>query len=339
MSLGNQGAPWFLAEYLHHVTESGMRPQIDLGDLLQHASALLGQSFRDWRQPDAGADHVVLLVTTMSGERLVIKAGAEADVDALVLELLAGRGIKVPTLIAQAPTYGKANAGTLIVMTEAQGTLLADVDEYPERYLRPLIDEMRRVHAVTTSLGAGPVLAVERGSRSSWREYLTSVLTGADPEFGWSEISRHPRVDERLLVMALDTLAEQAQSLTFPPTLSLLHGDLNPYNVFVQDGEITAIIDWSYARYGDPLFDFARLRMNPFIRSNAAAVAEYRTLLNLNSEEQAREAFYYCFNLLEYVNWYFLQGEWGQVQEQLDLIRAELAGNEPADSSRFYPAS
>jgi hypothetical protein len=316
-----------------------MRPQLNLEDLLQQASALLGQSFRDWSQPDAGADHVVVLVTMASGERVVIKAGPEADVDAFVLNLLADRGVKVPTLIAQAPIDGKTPAGTLIVMTEAEGTLLAEVGRHPDYYLRPLIEEMRRVHAVTTGLGAGPVLAVERGSRSSWREYLMSVLTGADPEFHWSAISGHPSVDGHLLVTALDSLAEQAQALTFPPTLSLLHGDLNPYNVFIQDGEISSIIDWSYARYGDPLFDFARLRMNPFIRSNAAVVEEYRTILDLNAEEQEREAFYYRFNLLEYVNWYFLQGEWGQVQEQLALTRAELEGDEPAHSSRFYPTS
>jgi hypothetical protein len=316
-----------------------MRPQLNLEDLLQQASALLGQPFRDWRKPDAGADHVVALVTTVSGERLVIKAGSEADVDAFVLNLLTGLGIKVPTLIAQTPLFGNAHAGTLIVMTEAVGTLLAEADRHPSHYLRPLIEEMQRVHAVTTGLGAGPVLAVERGSRSSWQEYLTSVLTGADPEFRWSEIARHPSVDEQLLVTALATLAEQAQSLTSPPTLNLLHGDLNPYNIFVQNGEITSIIDWSYARYGDPLFDFARLRMNPFIRSNASAVEEYRTILNLNAEEQEREAFYYRFNLLEYVNWYFLQGEWGQVQEQFALIRAELEGDKPAHASRFYPTS
>lgn len=303
-----------------------MRPHIELEALLQQAATLLGQSFREWRQPDAGADHVVVLVTTTTGERLVIKAGAEADVDAFVLNLLAVRGIKAPELIAQAPLYGQANTGTLIVMTEAEGSLLADVDRDANRYLRPLIAEMRKVHAVRTAAGAGPVLAVERGSRSSWREYLVSVLTGGDREFRWSEIGRHPTVDRQLLVSALATLAKKAQSLDFPPRLALLHGDLNPYNVFVQDGEIAGIIDWSYARYGDPLFDFARLRMNPLIRASSSAIEEYQALLNLNAEESRREAFYYCFNLLEYVNWYFLQGELARVKEQFDLIRTELKG-------------
>ena len=301
-----------------------MRPEIDVDALLRQAAAELGQSFQDWHQPDAGADHVVVLVTTTLGERLVIKAGAEAEVDAFVLTRLAGRGVNVPRLIVQAPLEDHPDAGSLIVMTAVDGTLLADVDQHAERYLRPLIDEMRKVHAVTTTAGAGPVLAVERGARLSWRDYLMAVLTGHDPEFRWAEITRHPEVDAGLLSRALDTVVMRAQELVFPTTLSLLHGDLNPYNIFVRDGEITGIIDWSYARYGDPLFDFARLRMNPFVRSNPAAVQEYRAHLNLSAEEASREAFYYVVNLLEYVNWYFLYGDLLRVREQLTLIEVEM---------------
>jgi hygromycin-B 4-O-kinase len=301
-----------------------MRPELDVDALLRQAAGVLGQSFQDWHQPDAGADHVVLLVTTALGERLVIKAGAEAEVDAFVLTRLAGRGVNVPTLVAQAPLADHPDAGSLIVMTAVDGVLLADVDQHAELYLRPLIDDMRKVHAVTTTAGAGPVLAVERGARLSWRDYLMTVLTGHDPEFRWAEIARHPEVDGGLLSRALDAAVTRARELVFPTTLSLLHGDLNPYNVFVRDGEITGIIDWSYARYGDPLFDFARLRMNPFVRANPAAVQEYRAYLNLSAEEATREAFYYLVNLLEYVNWYFLYGQLGRVEEQIMLIATEM---------------
>jgi aminoglycoside phosphotransferase (APT) family kinase protein len=301
-----------------------VRPELDVDALLRQAAAELGESFQDWQQPDAGADHVVVLVTTTLGARLVIKAGAEAAVDAFVLTRLAGRGVNVPRLVAQAPLEDHPDAGSLIVMAAVDGVLLADVDQHAERYLRPLIDEMRKVHAVTTTSGAGPVLAVERGARLSWRDYLMAVLTGQDPEFRWSQIARHPKVDGGLLSRALDAAVTRARELVFPTTLSLLHGDLNPYNVFVRDGEITGIIDWSYARYGDPLFDFARLRMNPFVRTNPAAVQEYRAHLNLSAEEATREAFYYVVNLLEYVNWYFLYGELARVREQLALVAAEM---------------
>lgn len=308
---------------------TSMRSHLDLQNLLDQASALIGQSFREWRQPDAGADHVVLLVTTERGERLVLKAGAEADVDAYVLALLGSLCRKVPALIAQEPLGSQEAADTLIVMSMAEGTLLADVAESPACYLRPLLEEMHQVHTVTTTQGAGPVLAVRRGSRLTWREYLLSVLTGADAEFRWEEIASHPQIDAYWLATALAALAAKAQSLTFPSPLSLLHGDLNPYNVFVGADDVTAIIDWSYARYGDPLFDFARLRMNPFIRSHAPATEEYHALLDLRPDDAEREAFYFAFNLLEYVNWYFLQGELTQAQEQLHLLRTALPESLP----------
>jgi aminoglycoside phosphotransferase (APT) family kinase protein len=301
-----------------------MRPELDIDTLLHQATTVLGQAIHDWRQPDAGADHVVLLVTMASGERLVIKAGPEADVDAFALTHLAGRGTPVPALIAQAPLADHPEAGSLIVMTAVEGILLADIPQAPERYLRPLIDEMRKVHEVTAMVGAGPVLEVERGSRHSWRDYLLQVLTGQNPEFRWLEIARHPEIDGDLFSRALDAAVAQAQELDFPTTLNLLHGDLNPYNVFVRGGEITGIIDWSYARYGDPLYDFARLRMNPFVRGNPSAMHEYRSLLNLSPDEARREAFYYVVNLLEYVNWYFLYGELAQSKEQISLIAAEM---------------
>lgn len=313
-------------EFCARCDDDGMLPPIDVDDLLSQAAALLRTSFREWHRPAAGADHLVVLVTTATGDRLVLKAGAGADVDAHVLSLLAGSGAKIPTLLGRAPLRAQPHAGSLIVMTAAEGTLLADVVEQSDRYLRPLIDEMRKVHAVTTTVGAGPVLAVERGALPSWRGYLLSVLTGRDPEFRWAEIARHAEVDGHLLVKALEAAAARAQDITFPPTLSLLHGDLNPYNVFVRDGEITGIIDWSYARYGDPLFDFARLRMNPFVRSSPTALRAFRSLLDLTPEEAADETFYYRFNLLEYVNWYFLQGQLARVQEQLALIKAEVEG-------------
>jgi aminoglycoside phosphotransferase (APT) family kinase protein len=301
-----------------------MRPEINVEVLLEQATAELGQSIQDWHQPDAGADHVVVLVSTAAGERLVIKAGAEADVDAFVLTRLADRDVRVPTLIAQAPLQHDPEAGSLMVMTAVEGTLLADVEQHAERYLRPLIDQMRKVHAVTTTAGAGPVLAVERGARQSWRDYLMSMLTGQDPEFQWAEIARHAEVEGGLFRAALDAAVVRTQELVFPEMLSLLHGDVNPYNVFVRDDEISGIIDWSYARYGDPLFDFARLRMNPFVRGNPSALREYSAQLNLSPDETRREAFYYVVNLLEYVNWYFLQGQLGRVQEQITLIAAEM---------------
>jgi aminoglycoside phosphotransferase (APT) family kinase protein len=104
----------------------------------------------------------------------------------------------------------------------------------------------------------------------------------------------------------------------------LLHGDLNPANVLVADGRLAGIIDWSYARCGDPLFDCARLRMNPFARCSAEATATYFALLRLSGEERAREDFSFRFNLVEYVQWYAQSGSADRVREHLALLDRAL---------------
>jgi aminoglycoside phosphotransferase (APT) family kinase protein len=38
---------------------------------------------------------------------------------------------------------------------------------------------------------------------------------------------------------------------------SICHGDFHPYNVLAKDGEITAILDWTACRIGDPAMDIA----------------------------------------------------------------------------------
>jgi len=38
---------------------------------------------------------------------------------------------------------------------------------------------------------------------------------------------------------------------------SICHGDFHPYNVLAKDAEVTAILDWTACRVGDPAMDIA----------------------------------------------------------------------------------
>ena len=49
--------------------------------------------------------------------------------------------------------------------------------------------------------------------------------------------------------------------------LSICHGDFHPYNVLAKDGEVTAILDWTACRIGDPAMDIA----STLVIFNAAA--------------------------------------------------------------------
>ena len=301
-----------------------MKPNLDTQYLIYRTTDVVGQPAATWQVAPHGADHIVLLVTLQDGRRVVAKAGAEAAVDAYVLDRLQTVQAKVPTILGHVPLTHDERTDSLLIMSAIDSPLLADVPGPLSRYLPSLVTELQRVHRITTTIGAGPVLEVINGSPQTWRDYLRRVLTGENAEFHWSTIQRDARLDSTTLKAGIEWLARQVTHLAEPESLNLLHGDLNPYNIFVDDHNVVAIIDWSYARFGDPLFDFARLRMNPFIRTDPLTVKQYFDLLQLAPLEQEREHIYYVFNLLEYVNWYYQDHELGRVKEQLTLIAQEI---------------
>jgi hypothetical protein len=65
-------------------------------------------------------------------------------------------------------------------------------------------------------------------------------------------------------------------------------------------------------------------RMNPYVRSNPAAMRAYFDLLDLDEEERRRERCYFLFNLVEYVNWYYLDSAFDRVHEHLALFESAL---------------
>ncbi|MFI7064326.1 phosphotransferase family protein [Kribbella sp. NPDC050124] len=88
-------------------------------------------------------------------------------------------------------------------------------------------------------------------------------------EGSWA--ARLQRMIERLDVLAgivPDDLARRLREV-MPPFIDtvaevepvLLHGDLHPRHLYAVGNELTGVIDWGDAMYGDPLFDVARFSM------------------------------------------------------------------------------
>lgn len=297
-----------------------MKPQINLALVLQQASVLLGEPLADASAAELGADHLVVFATALRRGRVVIKVGEDATTDAYVLDQLRDLPVLVPRPLAGGTIVADRQSYPTVVMTRVAGVDLATVPDQ-HRYLPELVAQLRLVHRLTTIGAAGTVRDVMQGNApTSWKAYLREILSGRNEEFDWESLYRSPLVDAGVLRRAVARLGEELEALPEPPRYHLLHGDLNPANVLVADGQLTGIIDWSYARYGDPLFDFARLRMNPFVRRSPEVTAAYFALLALSGEEQAREAFYFRFNLVEYVNWYVQGQAVDRVREHIALL-------------------
>jgi aminoglycoside phosphotransferase (APT) family kinase protein len=285
-----------------------MRPQIALDIVLQQASVLLGESLADGRAAERGADHLVVFAVVPTLGNVAIKVGEDAATDAHVLDRLRNLPIRIPQLLAQGTIEAAGQQYPVAIMTYIEGVDLAAVAE-PHRYLPMLIKQMRCVHQLSMIGGAGTVRDVMQGNApADWKGYLQRILSGDEPEFDWERLCADPLIDASVLRGTLAALRDAIPLLPETEQHYLLHGDLNPYNILVDGDQIAGIIDWIYARYGDPLFDFARLRMNPFVRNSVVATEAYFTLLGLGADERIREAFYFRFNVVEYVNWYMQSG-------------------------------
>ena len=115
-------------------------------------------------------------------------------------------------------------------------------------------------------------------------------------------------MDKDLILKSIEKLVIQIEEKEFlNSNYSLLHPDFNQRNLFIDpdSNKITGIIDWSESMFGDPVYDFARLRM--FIwhfKLGGNVLKEYYTLVNLNEEEREIEQIYFVSFVIEYLAYY-----------------------------------
>ena len=99
------------------------------------------------------------------------------------------------------------------------------------------------------------------------RDAGTQVLTG---------ISSGRRVADEADEMVPETAIRQALQANWPPPRVtrpvVLHGDYWPGNVLWREGQLTGIIDWEDAAFGDPLADLAIARLEIAWQSGLAAM-------------------------------------------------------------------
>ncbi len=143
----------------------------------------------------------------------------------------------------------------LCISVRAPGQTLQALSSEAGSYAHAVVDAMKALASadVSTLSGFGAFNASGRAPFSHWREYLAAI---GDPNyFDWSAVSGlAPSAKVQPL---LDRVAELAP--TCPNTRQLVHADFGSNNVLVSSGQVTAVIDWSEAMLGDPLYDVANI--------------------------------------------------------------------------------
>lgn len=135
--------------------------------------------------------------------------------------------------------------------------------------LPAVIAALDAIHSVDVrdQTGCGFFTETGAGMWQSWQGFLTNIKE-EEPEtsfYGkWHRLFDETFLDRDVWFSLYD---EMVNLLPFcPDERWLLHGDFGFNNVLAQDGVITAVLDWSDAKYGDFLYEVAGLiLMSPHI--------------------------------------------------------------------------
>jgi aminoglycoside phosphotransferase (APT) family kinase protein len=92
---------------------------------------------------------------------------------------------------------------------------------------------------------------------------VTPFDFGGENDFG-TAILKSPDVNRWLRPQAVEALArifeiDAGRPSDDQPGGCLVHGDFNPSNVLVRDGEVAAVLDWEFSLSGVPLMDISNL--------------------------------------------------------------------------------
>jgi aminoglycoside phosphotransferase (APT) family kinase protein len=179
-----------------------------------------------------------LRVETETGE--VSDGGHGLRREAGVLRVLHASGLPVPRLLAD------FDDPPALVLELISGTSRPDADEV-EQVAPEYVGAIARVHGLDPALFPVP--------------QSTTLADAVDAELTeWWELAVAGGADSRPLVrLAHRVLSATATRSTDRP--SFLHGDVGAGNFMVEDGRVTAVLDWETAHLGDPHEDLAWLWM------------------------------------------------------------------------------
>jgi len=197
---------------------------------------------------------------TIDGQDVVVRFGAYGDdfVKDQVMAAHTSELLPIPEVLE----IGEAPGGYVIVARRAYGGFLDDLDADGMRAILPqLLTALRETWRIDVSAttGYGGWAPDGAASHPSWRDALMDIANvRPNPRLqGWREsleASPTGAASWDAGVAALRALVERC-----PEDRRIIHNDLLHRNVLVQDGKLSAILDWGNSMYGDGVYDLALL--------------------------------------------------------------------------------
>lgn len=254
--------------------------------------------------PKLGMDNNVLIIIDENKREFVIKYGFNVSNDILAFKIIKKSAFKIP--IPKLLINFNINGISVIVMEKINFPLLEEITQKKHYIIVPsMIANLKKIHSIKSNV---PGLLNSLNKSETWQNIILSRYSGKHPWYNWNKIVNREGVNKKIIENSIKYIIEEIKRIEFPEKLySLLHTDFNQRNLFINPTtlQIASIIDWSEAMFGDPLYDFARVRMY-ILHFNLGenVLSNYYKILNLNIEEKKREALYFVSQMVDYIAWY-----------------------------------
>ena len=153
-----------------------------------------------------------------------------------------------PTILGSAFAVSRRVAGSCDVRSWSKSA------DSIEPFARMLAKSLAQLHAIPlATLGYDPGIAT-----LSAGEHMRLEIAR------WQDLyERKRRRAYPMNTLMLSWLADNIPAHAFTKRASVIHGDVGFHNLMVEGNDITAILDWEYSHFGDPVEDM--IYMKPFI--------------------------------------------------------------------------
>ncbi|WP_063710549.1 aminoglycoside phosphotransferase family protein [Acaryochloris marina] len=190
----------------------------------------------------AGKSNTNFKLTLSDGSLYILRlyANSKPEQDAYIFKLVQDI-VPVPELLAQGPQWA--------ILSFLPGQLLTETPDHVEQAATALARLADLKFNTPGQLQTdGSITPFDFGGLS---DYMAQQLHHPEVQF-WLGLDGLKRL-QRLLAQEVNRLKELDTSTC------LVHGDFNPTNILIQDGQVSGVLDWDYCHSGTPYMDIGNL--------------------------------------------------------------------------------
>jgi len=252
--------------------------------------------------PPQGMSSSVFFISLANGIECAVKYGNDAMKDLPAIDLIIEKQIHIP---APTPIASFVFENVPVIILKRIHFPLFEsipVEEMP-KYIPSIVRNLNELHTIKSK---EPGRLVDDQKGETWKGMLLSIFNGDD--FDWAEVAGRESLNKELILNSVENIKKKIENTVFDlKEYSLLHTDFNQRNLFVDPAhyEVSGIIDWEDAMFGDPLYDFARVRMYLWhFNFSEKSINDYYNLVNFSTEQKNLEDLYWLSRVIQYLGWY-----------------------------------